>query len=182
MAMGALRLDYQRSNKPVPWLGVGVLVAAGVALALLGERYRALEQQIASWEGKIEHIERVSSQRSFVSRPISDQAARAQLLEIKQANQVVRQLSQPWNALFREVETSAGNGVALLSMEPDLQSGTVQIGGEAKDLNALLKYVRQLASGKVFSSVQLQNHQIRQDDPEKPLRFSLLATWKVGAS
>jgi len=180
--MGALRLDYQRPNKPVPWLGLGVLVAAGVALVLLGGQYRALELQIALWQGKIEHIERVSSKRSFASHPISEQAARAQLLEIKQANQVVRQLSQPWNALFREVETSGGNGVALLSMEPDLQSGTVKIGGEAKDLNALLKYVRQLASGKVFRSVHLQNHQIRQDDPEKPLRFSLLATWKVGAS
>ena len=180
MAMGVLRLDYQRPNKPVPWLGVGVLVAAGVALVLLGGHYRALNQQIALWEGKIEVIERASSQRSFVSRPISEQAARTQLLEIKQANQVVRQLSQPWNALFREVETGGGDGIALLSMEPDLRSGTVKIGGEAKDLDALLKYVRQLSSGKVFVSVHLQNHQILQEDPEKPLRFSLLATWKVG--
>ena len=83
MAMGVLRLDYQRPNKPVPWLGVGVLVAAGVALVLLGGHYRALNQQIALWEGKIEVIERASSQRSFVSRPISEQAARTQLLEIK---------------------------------------------------------------------------------------------------
>jgi hypothetical protein len=33
----------------------------------------------------------------------------------------------------------------------------------------------------VFGSVHLQNHQIRQDDPEKPVRFSLLAAWKVEA-
>ena len=179
--MGALRLDYQRANRPVPWLGVGVLVAAAGALALLGGQYRTLNQQIIFWEGKVEHIERVSSHRGFISRPLSDQAARAQMLEITRANQVVRHLSQPWNALFKAVEPAAGNGIALLSMEPDLQKGTVKIGGEAKDLDALLKYVRQLSSREVFGSVQLVNHQIHQEDPEKPLRFSLLAYWKVGA-
>jgi hypothetical protein len=181
MAMGALRLDYQRPNRLVPWLGVGMLVAAGGALALLGGQYRALNQQFAFWEGKVEHIERVSSHRAFMSRPLSEQAVRAQMLEVKQANQVVRQLSQPWNALFKAVEPVGENGIALLSMEPDLQKGTVKIGGEAKDLSALLKYVRQLSSREVFGGVQLINHQIRQDDPEKPLRFSLLAYWKAWA-
>lgn len=176
--MHALRLDYRRSNKPLPWLGMGVLVAALAALALMGGHYRTLNQRIAFWEGKIEQIERVSSHRTFMSRPLSEQAVAAQVQEIKQANRVVRQLSQPWNALFKAVEPAGENGIALLSMEPDLQKGTVKIGGEAKDLNALLKYVKQLSSREVFGNVQLLNHQISQEDPEKPLRFSLLAYLK----
>ena len=100
------------------------------------------------------------------------------MLEVKQANQVVRQLSLPWNALFKAVETSGGKSIALLSLEPDLQKGTVKISGEAKDFDALLEYVRQLSKREVFGSVLLQNHQIQQDIPEKPLRFSLLAHWK----
>jgi Tfp pilus assembly protein PilN len=178
--MGRLRLDYQRPNRPVPWLGVGVLAASLAAGVLLLGHYQRLNRQVVYWEGKIEHIERQSRRLALVSRPLSEQDARAQVLEVTLANRVVRQLNQPWNALFNAVETAGGQGIALLSMEPDLQKGTVAIGGEAKDLDALLKYVRQLAGREVFASVLLQNHQVRVDDPEKPLRFSLLATWKQG--
>ena len=176
--MQPLRLDYQRSNKPVPWLGMGVLVSALAALVLIGSHFRTLNEQAALWEKKADRYDRLSSYRALASRPLNEQAARAQLLEVKQANQVVRQLSLPWNALFKAVETSGGQNIALLSMEPDLQKGLVKISGEAKDLNALLNYVRQLSKREVFSSVFLQNHQIKQEDPEKPLRFSLLAYWK----
>jgi len=178
--MRALRIDYQRSNKPLPWLGLGMLVAALAALTLTGSYYQALNQRIAFWESRVERIERLSSHRALVSRPLTEQAARAQLLEVKQANQVVRQLSLPWNALFKAVETS-GKGIALLSLEPDMQKGTVKISGEAKDLTALLNYVKQLSAREVFGSVFLQNHQVQQADPEKPLHFSLLAHWKDAA-
>lgn len=176
--MRVLQLDYQRVYKPVPWLGMGVLVAALAALALMGSYYRTLDQQVVLWESKLDRIERVSSQRALASRPLTEQAVRAQMLELNQANLVVRQLSLPWNALFNAVETTSGQNIALLSLEPDLQKGTVKISGEAKDLNALLKYVKQLSTRDVFGSVFLQNHQIQEADPEKPLRFSLLAHWK----
>ncbi len=103
------------------------------------------------------------------------------MIEVKEANQVVRQLNLPWNALFNAVEVSGGQSIALLSMEPDLQKGTVKISGEAKDLDALLNYVRQLSKHGVFGRVLLQSHHILQDVAEKPLRFSLLADWKGGA-
>lgn len=176
--MRVLQLDYQRVYKPVPWLGMGVLVAALAALALMGSYYRTLDQQVVLWESKLDRIERMSSQRALASRPLTEQAVRAQMLELNQANLVVRQLSLPWNALFNAVETTSGQNIALLSLEPDLQKGTVKISGEAKDLNALLKYVKQLSTRDVFGSVFLQNHQIQEADPEKPLRFSLLAHWK----
>ena len=181
-AMHPLRLDYQRSNKRVPWLGLGVLVAAMLALALMGSLFRTLNEQASFLEKKAEHYERLSSYRTLAARPLDKQAARAELLEVKQANEVVRQLSLPWNALFKAVETSSGQNIALLSMEPDRYKGTVNISGEAKDLNALLEYVRQLSKQEVFSNVFLQSHQIVQEDPEKPLRFSLQVYWKGAMS
>ena len=69
----------------------------------------------------------------------------------------------------------------LTPRSPDMQKGTVSISGEAKNLNALLNYVKQLAAREVFASVYLQNHKIQQADPEKPLHFSLLAYWKGSA-
>lgn len=177
-AMRALQLDFQRVCKPVPWLGVGVLAAAVAGFALLGGHYHTVDQQRILWESKLDHIERGYSHRALASRPLTEQAARAQMLELSQANQVVHQLSLPWNALFNAVETSSGQNIALLSLEPNPVKGTVIIRGEAKDLNALLNYAKQLSTRELFGSVMLQNHEIQQADPEKPLRFSLLAEWK----
>jgi len=179
--MRALRLDYQRSNQPVPWLGLVLLVVAVATLFATGAYYRALNQRISYWESKADRLERMSRQHTAVLPALTEQAARAQVVEVKQANQVVRQLNLPWNTLFKAVESSGGKGIALLSLEPDMQKGTVSISGEAKNLNALLNYVKQLAAREVFASVYLQNHKIQQADPEKPLHFSLLAYWKGSA-
>lgn len=179
--MRALHLDYQRSVRPVPWLGLVVLGSALVALALLTSHYQELGQRSAMWEARVAYGERLSSHRARALRPVSAQAAREQVLEVQHANQVLRQLSLPWDTLFRAVESAGGESVALLSMEPDIQKGTVRISGEAKNFAAMLEYIRQLGARDVFGSVHLQNHQIQQDDPQKPVRFSLLAVWKVEA-
>ena len=179
--MRALRLDYRRSGAPVPWLGLAALAGGLAMLVATAAYYRVLERRIAFWEARVERIERLSSRRIHASPPLTEQEARVQMLEVKQANQVVDQLSLPWNALFKAVEASGGKDIALLSMEPDMQKGTMKISGEAKDLDALLAYVEKLSARKVFDSVFLQNHKIQQTDPEKPLRFSLLAYWKGAA-
>ena len=179
--MRALRLDYQRSNDPIPWIGFGVLLVALATLAAMGHHYQALNRQIALWDRKADRIEQMSRRHVPAAPPLGEQAERAQRLEVKQANQVVRQLTLPWNALFKAVETSGGTNIALLSMEPDMEKGTVKISGEARDLNALLSYAKQLSTRKEFSNVFLQNHKIQQSDPEKPLHFSLLAYWNGAA-
>lgn len=179
--MRALQLDYQRSSRPLPWLGLAVLAAALAALALLASHYYELGQRIDQWEDRVAHDARQAGHRARALQPVSAQAARDEALEVQHANQVLRQLSLPWNTLFRAVESAGGENVALLSMEPDIQKGSVRISGEAKNFDAMLEYIRQLATRDVFGSVHLQNHQVRQDDPQKPVRFSLLAVWKVGA-
>lgn len=175
--MRALKLDYQRAYRPVPWLGLGVLAAALLGLAAMAGYYQDLNQQAGFWESQAARSARTAGARG-VARPLTGEAARAQMLEVKQANQVVRQLDLPWNSLFKAVETSGGQSIALLSLEPDLQKGTVKISGEARDFDALLTYVRELSKREVFGSVVLQQHQIQQDIAEKPVRFSLVAHWK----
>jgi hypothetical protein len=179
--MRALQLDFQRTYRPVPWLGLVLLVAALVALAAMAGYYQTLNEQIRFWQGKADQAARLPGHRAAVTPALSEQAARAQMLEVKQANQVVRQLGLPWNALLNAVESSGGQQIALLSLEPDLQKGMVKIGGEAKDFDALLNYVKELSTREVFGSVMLQNHQIQRDIAEKPVRFSLIAHLKGGA-
>jgi Tfp pilus assembly protein PilN len=79
--------------------------------------------------------------------------------------------------LFKAVESSASDRVALLSIQPDEKRGTVSIGGEARNVEAMLDYVRRLQRSGTLSNIYLVNHQVEQRDPQTPVRFSVVATW-----
>jgi hypothetical protein len=177
--MRALTLDYQRPARSLPGLGVVVLAAALAAFFLLGSYYRDLVEQGDLLEARRDRLQRQAHHAPPAPRLLDVKAEQAQNQEMRQANLVLRQLRMPWKALFSAVEDSAGKDVALLEMEPDSRNGTVKITGEAKQLDAVLKFVKALEAHAVFSSVFLQNHQVRERDPQRPLRFSLLASWKV---
>jgi Tfp pilus assembly protein PilN len=176
--MRAVQLDYQRTYRSVPWLALMTLAVVPLALGMMTGYYQRLNDEISFWQGKAEQAERRSGHDAAASRPLTEQAARAQMLEVKQANQVVRQLALPWNALFNAVDSAGKPEIGLLSLEPDLQKGTVKIGGEARHFDALLTYVKDLSAREVFASVMLQNHQVQKDIAEKPIRFTLIAHWK----
>ena len=41
-----------------------------------------------------------------------------------------------------------------------------------------MNYMTHLQGQAVLGSVYLQNHDVQQEDPDKPVRFSLIATWQ----
>jgi len=180
--MVPLRLDYQRGIQPFPWAGAVLLVSALMVLTLVGVYYRELAGKAVSWEvrqaatqgPRVTGLQTADPHTADSKRGTADMA-----LEIKHANEVLQQLTLPWGKLFQAMESSSGKQVALLAMEPDAEKQVVKISGEAKDIAAVLDYIRRLAAQQVFSSVYLQSHQIQQQDPEKPVRFVLLAAWRV---
>jgi len=170
-----IRLDYQSSQKPFPWAGVVLLVTALLSLALSGAFYRSTLEQIGYWESRSGLAERAAGrQMGGTQREMADMA-----LEIKHANEVLNQITLPWDRLFQAVEWSSGKDVALLTIEPDAEKNEVKISGEAKNIAALLGYIKHLAEQDVFSNVYLQSHQVQQHNPEKPVRFALVVTWKL---
>ena len=170
--MSELRLDYQ-PNAAFPWLGAALLVAAIIFMITLGARYSRLNEQVASAETKFSHSQNGGS-RANASTQNSAELAQ----EVGNANEVLHQLSVPWDALFQAVESSGGSKVTLLALEPDVEKHQVKINGETKNFKSLTNYLTQLQGQPVFGEVYLQSHQVQQQDPDKPVRFSLLATWQ----
>ena len=172
--MTHLFLDYQRSNKLFPWAGMVLLLLSLGLSVLAGNYYQNLMEQIAYWELKSGQVHKSTGRKVATSpRAINDLAQ-----EIKHANEVLNQITLPWDKLFQAVEWSSGKDVALLTIEPDAEKHVVKISGEAKNIEAALNYVQHLSDQEIFNSVYLQNHQVQEQNPEKPVRFALIATWK----
>lgn len=174
--MSELRLDYQ-NNSPFPWVGAALLALATVTLILTGTYYLKLSKQTSIWEARAERSQGGGAAHG-VARQSTEHGSVELAQEVNNANDVLRQLSVPWDALFQAVESSAGNKVTLLALEPDIEKQQVKINGETKNFKALTNYITQLQGQDVFGSVYLQSHQVQQQDPDKPVRFSLLASWR----
>jgi hypothetical protein len=170
-----LQLDFQSRAKPLPWAGVALLALAALVLTLCGVYYSDTLDQTAYWEAKSGLVDKDSRRQANATlRETKDLA-----LEIRHANEVLNQLTLPWDSLFQAVEWSAGKDVALLGIEPDAERREVKISGEGKNIGAVLEYIRHLSAQEAFSGVYLQSHQVQEREREKPVRFALVVTWKV---
>ena len=97
--------------------------------------------------------------------------------EAAAARETVERLGLPWGKLFAALEAAGNDQVALLAIEPDTKTGTVKISGDSKDYLAALTYVLNLSHADALSHVQLVRHEVKQNDPQHPVAFSISAAW-----
>lgn len=171
----AIRLDYRVGDKPFPWVGAALLGLAAGALALSGGYYYHTLDRIGYWEARSGQVEGDSARHTAASQRDMQETA----LEIRHANQVLAQITIPWDSLFQAVEWSSGKNIALLTIEPDAEKHQVKISGEAKNISALWDYMEHLAAQDAFSRVVLRSHQVERRELENPVRFVLLVEWRV---
>lgn len=89
------------------------------------------------------------------------------------------QLGIPWQSFFVQLGNASKAGeVAFISIEPDPKKGYVVLVAEARSLDSMLQFVRDLQASADFPQVALQSHAINKDVPEKPVRFRVTAKWK----
>jgi Tfp pilus assembly protein PilN len=168
--MRALDLDLVRRRPSWPaWL----MLLIGLALAA---------DALASYLNLREELDQVARNRAgpqiVAARPqevLSEQTQR----EVVAARRTLEELTLPWDTLFATIEDAIGGDTALLAIEPDAGKRVVRISGEARSYPAVLGLVARLEASAVLSGVHLSNHQIREDVPERPYQFTLLATWKA---
>jgi Tfp pilus assembly protein PilN len=168
-------IDFQ-SRLGGGWIGVVLLLAGLAAAAMSVQWYALIGDEIAALEAKADDIKRVArrARGEFIE---SSRDPKELQQEIRFANAIIQKMAVPWGALFQELESSAGKSVALLSMQPNLQSHQVRISGEARNLEAVFDYARRLGESKLLDQVYLTEHAVRNEQAQKPVVFSLTAQW-----
>jgi Tfp pilus assembly protein PilN len=169
--MQHLELDYIPHTGTARWLGFGLLALAALVGAKQADLYVTAKRETAQLEARLARLE--SRENPATKAVLPESTVR----EIRRANDVIEQIALPWDRLFRAVESAAGEKVGLLGITPDQKSGTVEVGGEAADLNAMFDYVKRLQRQPSLTRVYLLNHKLNDQDPQHPIRFTVTASW-----
>jgi Tfp pilus assembly protein PilN len=147
-----------------------------LSAVITGWYFNQLRQETQRVESKIDRVEGRINGRVTASNV--SQLPPAKLAEIiKFSNRTIHQLNLPWDILFTQLEAAKSDGVALLGIEPNAKSNAIKVEGEAKDYAAMLKYVRSLSQQGVLQGVYLTEHKMDDQNPDKPIRFTLEASW-----
>lgn len=174
--MRKLALDFQPRR---PGLLPAILLLAGLVLgadqwfeyAQLRDESEALHQRVEQLQKRAARLE--ASQRG--SRPENVFSAD----ETKALRQAIGAVGVDWMALYEHVDRSVGDDIALLAIRPNASGKSVQISGEARRMDDALAFVEALHAAPL-SDVVLLSHQIKQNDPQRPIVFEIAATWSSG--
>lgn len=174
--MRTIELDFL-GRRGANRIGLALLVAGFALAALAADRYREVSDELAAQTETLRQIEGPPPQKAAVdARGTKEQA---ELLAA--ARTVLNQLTVPWEGLFQALESVDEPDAAVLALSPDAQKRQVKILVEAKNLAALVSYHRKLAQHPMFADVALVDHEVMEQDPDRPVRFNLAATWKAPA-
>jgi hypothetical protein len=172
MKLRRLNLDHFAARRSSRWPGFLVLALAALVAAEVTQQYR--EAQLA-----LERHQQVQGMLN-VQRPMTKALPKGQLDEqLKSAEAVVRQLTLPWGRLIEALEATGGKDVAILQLQPDAQQRVLRIMAEARNQEAMVDYLRRLAEVQGFSYVHLLNHQVQQENPQRPIQFTAQASFKA---
>lgn len=172
----ALDLSSQASATVRRWRRIAMLLlGAGLVAAGAGvQRYGELRGELDAWRADLRRIDR--HRAGAASRPVAEDALRLRS-ELQRANRVIEALSTPWADLFAAAEAGHGEDAVLMGIEPDPARREVRLTAEAKNLPAMIDYLKSLRESPVLMDAALATHQVNVKDPQRPVRFVIAAHW-----
>ncbi len=172
MRQPRLELDYIVAATRPRWLGLLLLaVSLGIG-ADLALRYRGIQRE----QSQLEAVHGlIKSERPAAKALPAERVAE----QAKAAEATVRQLTLPWATIIGTLENAATKDVAVLQVQPEAQQQLLRITAEARNHPAMLEYVRKLVASGTLTNVHWINHQIQSEDPQRPLQFSIQATFRM---
>jgi hypothetical protein len=174
MRMKTLRIELDHLPGPARAGGAAWALLA-IAVAFAADVAHGYFRTLAEVESRTTRLAdlRSSGDSSASARPLSRE-------EFAAAQDTILRLSTPWDNVFKALEAARSDDVALLSIEPDAGSGSLNISGQARSYPAALTYVAWLSAEKTLKNVHLAHHEILTKDPGRPVLFTVSAGWKEG--
>lgn len=172
-----LGLDFvvrHRSNSPLGW---SLLVAGTVLVVAAILAWWLASADVSHWQEESAHWQNMAKRAGFGSHVTDGQVAAMQP-EIEAAAKAVERLAIPWGELYGNLESSIDETISLLAVLPNAEKGEIRLNGEAKDFAALRGYMKRLNETGMLTDVRLLRQEVKQNDPQRPIVFSIAATWR----
>lgn len=176
--MRELQLDFQPRAiaSALGWLLLlvgGVLAAAVLSTHMLLVKAERIElDKLSAMQLELRGGPANGAGASRKSRPGSE-------VSVAEMRRISAEMNLPWNALFNSLESMPRDDIALLSIAPDARKQQLRLTAEARNLEAMLAFHRNLESTLQLRDISLLSHETLAQVPERPVRFSLSATWLV---
>ncbi|AOJ09952.1 hypothetical protein [Burkholderia mayonis] len=171
------RLDIDFSGRRIRIAAHGVIL-----LCVVGAMLVASGRQLwrAYGENERAHAELDTARhRSFPEKRVTKaQPTPAAKLAERQGQAILRELTVPWQDLFAIVEDYPDHDVALIGIDQNPAESRIRITAEAKDLDAMIAYLKYLQKSALLREAVLNDHLIEANVPGKPVRFQITAIWR----
>ncbi|MFS2214999.1 hypothetical protein ACCD08_10850 [Telluria sp. Tellsp104] len=174
--LAVVRLDHARERAPwVRWNLVLPTAAAGLC-AVLAWQWIGLGEITARLDDRLQQAER--THRAVLRAHVPAHPARTSAAERRAEETMRGELARPWEALFGALEQASGPDISLLAMTPRGAMESITLDGEARNLTALLAFMRQLRAGGFFTEIHLRDHHVDAADALHPVRFAVQLKWR----
>ena len=164
-------LDFAGAPRRAGIPGIVLLAAGLLACAALGYEF---QHELAERDG-------IEARLSVTLRPHRNLSP-AESRDAATAAAIEKQLWVPWSSLLAELESASqdvSSTVSLLEVEPDPAKHIVRITAEARTLPDALAYLERLQKSSMLRYPMLDSHELRKDDPQRPIRVKLSAEWRT---
>jgi nitrate reductase NapAB chaperone NapD len=168
MTMPRLDFDFHAQPSRPSVLPLALALVGATAMAWVWVNLQAARATEAGLAMQIAALERAPSHPA--AKPVShaDDAARATRAH------VAAQLKFSWQPAFDALAAARTSKIALVSLDAVQATSRLKLVAEARTLADVIAYVEALQQQPGIRSVELLQHEVQEDDAQKPLRVSIL--------
>lgn len=177
-APARIALDLVPIRRHPGWLGWVLLGVGFVAAGLELMAFEAARVDLAEREAIVARLRHQLQRKVSANTPPPSAPASAK--EAQAALKVAAQLNADWSGLFAGLARAHTDGVALVEIQANAASGTLNLVGEAPELGAAFEHLSRLQQQGGLRDARIDRHEWTSADGGDVVRFATSARWGNG--